>query len=83
LRQNYPNPFNPATIVTYSIPAEQQVRVYVYDILGREVAALVNERVPAGVHTVRFDGVGLSSGVYIYRITAGDFMQTRRMMLLR
>lgn len=83
LRQNYPNPFNPATEITYLLPGASDVTLRVFDILGREVATLVNEKKPAGSHTVRFDASGLASGVYVYRLIAGAFEQSRRMMLLR
>jgi hypothetical protein len=83
LGQNYPNPFNPATVVSYQLPAVSEVRLAVYDLLGREVATLVNEKKPAGSYTVRFDASGLASGVYLYRMMAGSFVQTRKMILLR
>jgi hypothetical protein len=83
LRQNYPNPFNPGTMITYALPVEMEVQLRVYDLLGRELAMLADERMPAGIHSVRFDGAGLASGVYVYRLTAGDFIQSRRMMLLK
>jgi hypothetical protein len=83
LLQNFPNPFNPTTVVSYQLPAVSEVRLCVYDLLGREVRVLVNERKPAGDHTVRFDGSGLASGVYLYRLTAGSFVETREMVLLR
>ena len=83
LEQNYPNPFNPITVVRYQLPVVSSVKLAVYDILGREVAVLVNERRNAGVHEVIFDGSGLSSGVYLYRLRAGDFLQTRKLCLIR
>jgi len=83
LHQNYPNPFNPVTAIRYQIPGVCNVRLVVYDLLGREVAALVNERQDAGSYTVTFDGSRIASGVYLYRIQAGDFVQARRMALLR
>lgn len=83
LSQNFPNPFNPATIVQYEVPAAGDIRLSVYDLLGREVLVLVNEKKPAGVYEVRFDAPGLSSGVYLYRLTAGSFVQTRKMLLVR
>jgi hypothetical protein len=83
LLQNYPNPFNPSTTIKYELPTPSEVRMSVYDILGREVSVLVNERQQAGYHEVKFDGNGLSSGVYFYRIEAGSFIQTRKLMLLR
>jgi len=83
LEQNYPNPFNPTTVVRYQLPAAGDVTLAVYDLLGREVAVLVNGRADAGVHEVTFDGSGLSSGVYLYRLSVGDFVQARRLMLLK
>jgi photosystem II stability/assembly factor-like uncharacterized protein len=82
LAQNYPNPFNPSTTITYELPKSSMVRLTVCDMLGREVSVLVNERRDAGIHEVKFDASGLSSGVYLYRLTAGDFAQTRRLLLL-
>ncbi len=83
LSQNYPNPFNPSTTIKFELPRASQVNLSVYDILGREVAVLANERRDAGVHEVKFDGTGLSSGVYFYRLTADDFLQTRKLLLLK
>ncbi len=83
LAQNYPNPFNPSTTIRYELPAASQVRLSVFDMLGREVSVLVNERREAGVHEARFDGSGLASGVYLYRMQSGDFVQTRQLVLVR
>ncbi|HTO94572.1 MAG TPA: T9SS type A sorting domain-containing protein, partial [Bacteroidota bacterium] len=83
LAQNYPNPFNPATVLSYQLPVASNVRLAVYDILGREVAVLVNERKASGSHEARFDATGLASGVYLYRLTAGAFVQTRSMILVK
>jgi len=83
LEQNYPNPFNPTTTIAYALPRSAMVRLCVYDILGREVAVLVNERRDAGFHEVKFDGSNLASGVYFYRLTAGDFVQSKRMLVLK
>ncbi len=92
LHQNYPNPFNPSTTIGYSLPATgnghesmgtRWVRLVVYDMLGREVAALVDEAKEPGAYTVKFDGAGLASGVYLYRMTAGEYVETRTMMLLK
>jgi hypothetical protein len=83
MQQNYPNPFNPSTTIRYELPEPSQVRLTVYDILGRELSVLVNERRDAGVHEVKFDASGLSSGVYFYRIQAGDFVQSKRLTVLR
>ena len=83
LEQNFPNPFNPETQIRFQIPAAGRVTLRVYDILGREVATLVDAHMPAGVHTVAFDGSGLSSGVYLYRLDAGGVTQSRRMLLTK
>lgn len=83
LSQNYPNPFNPTTVIGYQLPSAGEVRLVVYDLLGREIKLLVNEKMPAGTHTVEFDGGGLSSGVYFYRLSAGSFIQSRGMILLK
>ncbi len=83
LFQNYPNPFNPATTLQYQLAAPGQVRLIVYDMLGREVSTLVNEKKGAGSHTVRFDAGRLASGVYFYRLEANGFVQTKKMTLLR
>jgi len=90
LEQNYPNPFNPATLIRYSIAAggengvgSKEVKLVVYDLLGREVAVLVNERKAPGSYSVRFDAGGLASGVYLYRLQAGDFVSTKRMLVLK
>jgi len=83
LKQNYPNPFNPETNIRYQVSDIRNVKVSVSDLLGREVAVLVNERRNAGVHEVKFDGSHLASGVYICRLEAGDVIQTRKLVLLR
>jgi len=83
LAANYPNPFNPATMINYQLPENRQVRLDVFDILGRHVSTLVNETVEAGYHQVSFDASGLSSGVYLYRIQAGEFVQTRKMLMVK
>lgn len=72
LKQNYPNPFNPSTTIKYELPNSTGVRLSVYDMLGREVSVLVDDRRDAGVHEVKFDRSGRASGVYLYRLTAGD-----------
>lgn len=83
LLQNYPNPFNPSTIISYSLPVTSQVSLKVYDVLGKEVAALVNEVKPAGVHKVTFDGSGLASGIYYYQLRAGSFSKCKKMILIK
>jgi Secretion system C-terminal sorting domain len=83
LHQNYPNPLNPSTTIKYELPHSSWVSLTVFDILGREVSVLVNERREAGVHEVKFDGSNLASGAYFYRLQAGDFVQTKRLLLLK
>jgi hypothetical protein len=83
LAQNWPNPFNPSTTISYQLPSSSGVRLVVYDLVGREVATLVNDVVPAGTHTVKFDGSNLASGTYVYRIEAGSFVATRKLMLVK
>jgi hypothetical protein len=83
LTQNYPNPFNPTTTIRGQWPTECSVELVVYDLLGREVATLADGRFPAGSHAFTFDASRLSSGVYLYRLTAGRWTETRRMLLLR
>jgi hypothetical protein len=97
LEQNYPNPFNPSTVISYSVPSTTgrdlasggqlseagDVRLVVYDVLGRAVAVLVNEKEPAGSYRVKFDGAGLASGIYFYTLTADALVQTRKLILVR
>ena len=83
LYQNYPNPFNPTTQIQFTIANRQLTIVKVFDLLGREVTTLVNEVRSPGTYTVDFDGSNLSSGVYIYRLQAGDFVQTKKLVILR
>ncbi|MDI6804921.1 MAG: T9SS type A sorting domain-containing protein [Bacteroidota bacterium] len=83
LHQNYPNPFNPSTTIWYELPRASFVTFKVYNVLGQEVATLVNERREAGKHTVEFNAGGLPSGVYFYRLQAGSFTQTKKLLLLR
>lgn len=83
LRQNYPNPFNPTTTFSFDLPGSSHVVLTVFDILGREVARTVNETLPAGRYTRTFNASGLASGMYIYRLTAGMYSDTKRMLLLK
>jgi len=86
LQQNYPNPFNPTTTIRFSIPVgtgHAPSVLKVYDLVGREVRTLVNENLPPGNYDVRWDATGMPSGVYLYRLTAGNFSQTRKMTLVR
>ena len=83
LQQNYPNPFNPATTIKFSIPKEDMVNLVIYDILGGQVKELKNEVMKPGYYEVEFNASAFSSGVYFYRIKAGDFVQTKKMILLK
>jgi hypothetical protein len=83
LEQNYPNPFNPSTAISYDLPIAGRVTMKVYDVLGREVATLVDGFVEAGHHRETFDASRYTSGVYFYRLTAGDFTQTKKLLLLK
>jgi hypothetical protein len=83
LHQNFPNPFNPSTSMQYTIGSRQFVTLKVYDLLGREVATLVNEEKPAGEYEVEFDGSNLPSGIYFYQLKAGSFVETKKMILLK
>jgi hypothetical protein len=83
LEQNYPNPFNPSTEIRYQIAAASDVRLEVFDMLGRKVSTLVNERKPAGVYNATFNAANLSSGTYFYRLSAEGFVETRRMLLVK
>ncbi|MBN1780357.1 cellulase family glycosylhydrolase [bacterium] len=83
LGQNYPNPFNPSTHIGYHLPAKSQVVLKVFDTIGREIAMLVNERQTAGDHSVRFDAHNCPGGVYLYRIEAGGYRDTRKLVLLK
>ena len=83
LSQNYPNPFNPETQINYSIPAKQFVSIKVFDMLGRQVAQLVNGVNEAGNYSVTFNGLGLSSGIYYYKMESESFVETKRMVLVK
>jgi len=83
LKQNYPNPFNPTTNIRFDLPKDSDVNLVVYDLMGREVAKLVNNRLNAGYYTINFNAANLPSGVYIYRLKAGDFVSTKKLMLLK
>lgn len=83
LAQNYPNPFNPSTIIRYELPTTSDVSLKVFDMLGREVATLVKARQASGMYEVNFNATGLPSGVYFYRLQAGSFMQTKKMVLVK
>ncbi len=83
LKQNYPNPFNPRTVISFQLPAVSNVKLRVYDITGKEVAMLVNERLQAGTYETTFDGSGLNSGVYFYKLITDGFTETKKMILLK
>ncbi|MFZ1281941.1 MAG: T9SS type A sorting domain-containing protein [Ignavibacteriaceae bacterium] len=83
LEQNYPNPFNPSTSIKYTINSRKLVQLKIYDVLGNEVSTLVNDEKSSGVHTVHLNMDNLSSGIYFYELKAGNFIQTRKMILLK
>mgnify|MGYP006051396613 CR=1 FL=1 len=81
--QNYPNPFNPSTSIQYAISSRQLVTLKVYDVLGNEIATLVNEEKSAGNYKVEFSNKNLSSGIYFYVLQAGSYIETKKMILLQ
>jgi hypothetical protein len=83
LQQNYPNPFNPTTTIRYALPARAHVTLFVFNTLGQQVATLVNDAQDSGYHDVRFDGSGLASGVYFYRLQAGRYVDTKKFVMLK
>lgn len=83
LQQNYPNPFNPTTNISFALPNKSMVTLEIFDMLGRKVATLVDKQMNAGVHNVNFDASQYASGMYVYRIQAGTFTSTRKMMLIK
>lgn len=83
LKQNYPNPFNPSTTIKFSLPKESFVHLVVYDELGREAAVLVNEDLKGGTYDINFDASELTSGIYFYKLSAGNFVETKKMMLIK
>jgi endo-1,4-beta-xylanase len=83
LSQNYPNPFNPTTTIQYSVLSTEYISLKVYDVLGRELSTLVSEVKPPGIYTVKWEAQGLASGIYFYRLEAGQFTETRKLVLLR
>jgi flagellar hook assembly protein FlgD len=83
LMQNFPNPFNPSTTITFGLPQRAQVRVTVYNTLGEAMSELVNGDMEAGYHEVQFDGKNLSSGVYFYRMQAGSYVETKKLILTK
>jgi hypothetical protein len=83
LHQNFPNPFNPTTTIRFSIPTAGDVSLKIFNLLGERVATLVSGNKDAGTHTVQWDATGQPSGVYFYRLQAGDFSETRRLVLIK
>ncbi|MFZ1517350.1 MAG: T9SS type A sorting domain-containing protein, partial [Ignavibacteriaceae bacterium] len=83
ISQNYPNPFNPGTVINYQLPVNSKVIIKVYDILGNEIATLVNEVKPAGKYEVNFNATQFTSGVYLYKIQAGNYIETKKMILIK
>ncbi|MEP7146541.1 MAG: T9SS type A sorting domain-containing protein, partial [bacterium] len=83
LSQNFPNPFNPKTIINYELPTANYVTLKVYDVLGNEVKTIVNEKETAGSYAIEFDASGFPSGIYYYKIKAGEFEQVKKMILLK
>jgi hypothetical protein len=83
LEQNYPNPFNPSTKIRYQLPQDGMVTLKVYDILGSEVATLVNEQKTDGMYEINFDASRLAGGVYIYKLTAGSYISSKKMLIIK
>ncbi|MBI5809374.1 MAG: T9SS type A sorting domain-containing protein, partial [Ignavibacteriales bacterium] len=83
LEQNYPNPFNPATTIKYSIPVSQFVMLKVYDVLGKEIATLINKEQEAGNYVVEFNGSSLASGIYLFKLQTNNFVETKKMVLAK
>lgn len=83
LDQNYPNPFNPSTNISFELPVASTITLEVYNLIGNKVATLINERLASGSHTANFDASNLSSGIYMYRIQTEDFVQTKKMLLIK
>jgi len=83
LSQNYPNPFNPSTRIKFTIPELRFTILKIYDVLGNEIAALVNEELPAGEYEIKFNSDGLTSGIYFYQLKAGSYIETKKMLLLK
>lgn len=83
LEQNYPNPFNPSTIISFAVPKTSNVRLTIYDVLGNEISVLVDEELSPGRYSAKFDAVNISSGVYFYRIEAGLFVVTKKMLMIK
>ena len=83
LSQNYPNPFNPSTNIKFTLPKPENVKIEVYNIIGQKIETLLNKSMSAGYHEVEFNGQNLASGIYLYRIEAGEWQDVRKMVLLK
>ena len=83
LSQNFPNPFNPITTIKYGIKEKSNVKIKIFNVIGKEVAIVLNEVMQPGYHQVDFNAANLTSGIYFYRIQAGSFIETKKMMLLK
>jgi hypothetical protein len=83
LYQNYPNPFNPTTMISYQLPVSSDVTLKVYDVLGNEIAALVNGYRPLGIYEIEFNTIDLPSGIYFYQLRAGSFIETKKMVFIK
>ena len=83
LSQNYPNPFNPKTIINFQLPKFSSVKLFIYDVLGKEISILVNETLKPGSYNIEWDASNYASGVYFYRLMAGDFSETKKMVLVK
>jgi hypothetical protein len=83
LSNNYPNPFNPITKITFTLPQNSLIKLSIFNVLGEQVKVVLNKNLSAGKHTFAFNGSGLSSGVYFYKLTAGEFVSVKKMILLK
>jgi hypothetical protein len=83
LKQNYPNPFNPTTEIAFSLANKEEVSLVVYNLIGQQIAVLVNGSMNPGSHIVKFNAANMASGVYLYRLTAGNFVSIKKMILLK
>jgi hypothetical protein len=83
LNQNYPNPFNPTTIISWQLPVSSPVKLPIYNTIGERIAILVRKRFSAGSHSLEWNASGIASGVYLYRLEAGDYTRTRKMILMK
>jgi hypothetical protein len=83
LHQNYPNPFNPSTIISFSLPSKSFVSLKVFDLIGREVATILSQEMQAGSHSQQWNTTNMTSGVYFYRLQAGSFIETKKLIMLK